>query len=217
MIRKIIQAILISAAIFTVPVLAAQQPEFSADVITQADGQTMSGKMFVSKDKMRFEMPEAITISRLDRKVSYVLMPSEKMYMEHPIDRLAAAKTAVQSEGEVDRVAMGKETIDGKDTDKFRVTYKDGQGTTTVFQWIDSNGIPVKVASEDGKWSVEYKNISANPQPESLFEVPSDYQSMAIPNMASMYQGTNTSSVQDMIEKAKKDAENAVGDSEKGN
>ena len=51
---------------------------------------------------------------------------------------------------------------------------------------VATQGVPAKVASEDGSWSVEYKNASAGPQDDSLFEVPPDYQGMAMPQMPSL-------------------------------
>ena len=104
MLRKIFQILIILWASIVTVAIAAEQHEFSADVVTQAGGQTVSGKMYISRDKMRYEMPQAATITRLDRQVSYVLMPAEKMVMEHPLDRLAAAKTGMKSEGEIERV-----------------------------------------------------------------------------------------------------------------
>ena len=200
MIRKIFQILIILWAGFAASAIAAEQREFSADVVTQAGGQTVSGRMYISKDKMRYEMPQAVTITRLDRQVSYVLMPAEKMVMEHPLDRLAAAKTGIKSESEIERVLMGKEILDGRSTDKFRVTYKDPRGSTTVFQWLDANGIPAKVEAPDGSWSVEYKNVNAGSQPDSLFEVPAGYQTFTMPSMSAAHQGMGAPSMSEKVD-----------------
>lgn len=194
MIRKIAQILMIVWAGFITAATAAEQREFSADVITQAGGQTIAGKMYVSKDKSRYEMPQAITITRLDRHVAYILMPTEKMVMEHPLDRLAAAKAGIKSNDEMERVLMGKETLDGRSTDKFRVTYKGSDSSITIFQWLDANQIPAKIEAEDGSWSVEYKNVNMNSQPDSLFEVPAGYQTFTMPSMAEMHQGVGMGS-----------------------
>lgn len=107
--------------------------------------------------------------------------------MEQPIDPSAAAKAGVTSQGELERVPMGKETVDGRMTDKFKITYADANGNRTIYQWLDAQGLPAKVESEDGSWSVEYKNVKPGRPPENLFEVPADYHKFAMP----AFSGTN--------------------------
>ena len=79
--------------------------------------------------------------------------------------------------------------------DKVKRTYTDDTGAHTVYQWMDG-GMPVKVASESGDWSVEYTNIQRGPQPDSVFEIPSDYQAFAMPNMAEMMEQINNAQEQ---------------------
>ena len=43
------------------------------------------GKIFVAEDKMRVESAGTVSITRLDKKVVWLLMPTEKMYMEQDI------------------------------------------------------------------------------------------------------------------------------------
>lgn len=168
---------------------AATAEDFSADMVSTSSGETFKAKIYVSGEKSRMEMPEAITISRMDKKVSWVLMPAQKMYMEQPIDARAAAGTQEKINGEVDRSVEGKETVDGKATTKYRVTFETQGKRETVFQWIDEAGhFPVKTAAVDGSWSTEFQNIQTGPQDQGLFEIPAGYQkmSMGMPDMGSM-------------------------------
>ncbi|MFH0941319.1 MAG: DUF4412 domain-containing protein [Candidatus Omnitrophota bacterium] len=160
--------------------------DFSADMVSVSSEGSFTGKIYVSGDKSRIEMPEAITISRLDQKVTWMLMPSEKMYMEQPINARAAASTQEKIYGEIERIAEGKEIVSGMPTTKYRVTSEVAGKRETVFQWIDEGThFPVKTAAIDNSWSSEFKNIKTGPQDQALFEIPADYQKMSIgmPNM----------------------------------
>lgn len=214
------QVIVLLSAGFTGAVLAADQPEFSADMTMQAGEQAMAGKIYATRDKMRYEMPMAVTITRLDRKVSYILMPEQQMYMEQPIDSTALAKAGAIGQGELERVPLGKERVDGRDTDKFLVTYSDTstKGSMKVYQWIDAQGVPIKVAAEDGTWTVFYRNVSVAPQPAGLFEIPAGYTSMQMPSIPGSGNtvpdtGNDASSADDLMKQVQQMAKSAAGDS----
>ncbi len=168
------------------PVLQALAEDFSADMVSRAGKETIKSKIYVSGDKSRVEMPENIMIIRGDKKISWIIMPSEKMYMEHPIVNSQAPKTAKNFDNETERKSLGMETIDGKPAEKFEVTYMEKNKPVRVYQWIRDGKLPVKTEAVDGSWGTEYKNISTAKQPESLFEVPEGYQSMAMPSMGSI-------------------------------
>ena len=164
-------------------------PEFSADVVMQTQGRVMQSKMFISHEKIRTETMGQIMIIRKDLNVMWMVMPQGNMYMEQPIDPNALTRTSQTMPGETERVPMGKEVIDGKPADKFKITYNAGRGPTTVFQWIGEKQVPVKMQSEDGQWEVDYKNIQFGPQDASLFEVPEGSQKMQIPAMGNQTDG----------------------------
>ena len=163
--------------------------DFSADIVSVSSEGSFTGKIYVSGDKSRVEMPEADTISRLDKNVTWILMPSEKMYMEQPVNARTAASTQEKVYGEIERIAEGKETVNGMPTTKYRVTSEVAGKRETIFQWIDDGSrFPVKSAAIDNSWSSEFKNIQTGPQDQALFEIPADYQkmSMGMPDMSSM-------------------------------
>ncbi len=161
----------------------AENNNFSADMISEIGGQTMSAKTYVSDQKVRTEIMGMIQITRLDRNVSYTLMPEQNMYMEQPIDPSAMAQAGGTIPGEVERVEMGSEQIEGRDTKRVRITYAANGQSHTMDQWIDGSGMIAKVASADGKWAMTYKNVELGAQPAELFEVPAGYQKMMMPAM----------------------------------
>ena len=174
---------LVALAIYCRAALAAEAftRQFSADMISHSGRDTVQAKLYVSGEKMRTEMAGNIVITRLDRNVAWIIMPAQQLYMEQPIDRKMLPKTSRELEGEVERLSLGKETIDGRQTEKFKVTYNEGASQVSVYQWLMDSGFPVKIEAVDGSWSVEHKNISLGSQPDALFEPPSGYQKVALP------------------------------------
>ena len=157
--------------------------DFSADVVGQSEEGAFQGKMYVQGKNVRMEMEQAITITRMDQKVVWMIMPSERMYMEHPIKPRDVTASGA-AEGEVERKPLGQEAVDGKPADKFEVTYDYEGDHSLVYEWVDASlGMPVKIAAVDGSWSMEYHNIHIGPQEASLFEIPDGYQKFAMPSL----------------------------------
>ena len=166
--------------------------DFSADMVSSSAEGSFTGKIYVSGEKSLMEMPEAITISRMDKKVAWMLMPSEKMYMEQPLNPHSAVSTTDKIDGEIERKVEGNEQVNGRDTTKYRVTFQAEGKREEVFQWIDESAhIPVKTAAIDGSWSSEFKNIHTGPQDQSSFEIPAGYRPMSfdMPDMKSLLGG----------------------------
>lgn len=155
--------------------------DFSADFVSKAGNVISRGKMFFSNNKFRMDNPQAVTISRMDRKVVYVLMPEQKMYMEQPVtEENTKGLSQKKMEGEIKREKIGNESVNGIKADKYKITYKAGGRIDSMLQWIASDmDMPVKTASVDGKWSMELKNVKFGSQPNSLFEVPKGYKKFA--------------------------------------
>lgn len=151
--------------------------DFSADMISNTKEGTIQGKVFFTKEKMRMDTAGISTITRLDKNTVWMLMPNDKKYMELPLrpETIVIGKDKVT--GEIERQLLGKETIDGKITDKYRIVYELGSSRQTILTWVITDlDIPIKTVAEDGSWSVEYKDIMVGTQPASLFEIPSGYQ-----------------------------------------
>ena len=166
----------------------AMEPEFSADMTLRAAGQVMTGKVYCKRGKVRCEIAQAISIVRMDKKISYTLMPAEKIYMQQPADGVPLAKIGSVEQSELERVAIGLETIGGRRAVKSRVRYADSKGSPVdVYLWLDYLGIPLKVQALDESWGVEYSNIDNSiPPSDDLFEIPADYQLFVMPDVSQM-------------------------------
>lgn len=165
--------------------------DFSADMVNTAGGRTMQGKIYMAGNKMRMETAEGITITRMDKRVVWILMPREKMYMEQEFDQSKAPQTSEKVTGEVERKKVGQEMIEGKQADKYEIVYMADNKKETMYQWVlPQIKMPVKmvVPGKNG-WSLEYKNLKMERQPDSLFEVPAGYEkfAMQMPSMKNMF------------------------------
>lgn len=191
--------LMISYAIFlTLGIAALQVPlyaaDFSADVVSNTPEGSVTAKIYVSGDKSRMETAGVTTISRVDKKVVWMLMPSEKMYMEQPFNLQTAASVEEKVEGEIERSAEGTETINGVKTTKYRITIETQGRRESIYQWIDeAMRFPVKTAAIDGSWSSEFRNISQAKQDAQLFEIPAGYtkMSMNMPDMSALMNKAN--------------------------
>lgn len=166
--------------------------DFSVDQIISGKGMpNISSKIFISGDKIRVESSSgrisSIVITRPDKKVSWTLIPNQRMYMEAKIDPRHAVTTGYKMPGEK-REKIGKETVNGINCDKFRVTYKNKAVSPSVFLWLSPDGIPVKVQAADKSWTSEMKNIKKGAQSPYLFEIPLGYSKMPTAGMPSMNQ-----------------------------
>jgi hypothetical protein len=180
------------------------QEDFSAEVVTsKQNGQTSSGKIFLTKDKARFE-PEGqnaqngFVIINFATHTSTMLMPARKMYMEMPIGVGPAAQRArdffrpsdpdnactdwmkMSARPGAECHKVGSAVVNGRNTVEYEAKSSDG-GTGHV--WLDRKiDFPVKWDEKDGGTG-EVRDIKEGSQPASLFEVPSDYQKMDMGNM----------------------------------
>ena len=165
--------------------------EFSADLLLKQAGETITGKVYVKGDKTRQEYVQRgekqVMIFRFDKELMWVLMPSEKIYMEMSSQERAAYDPRLdQKIGDMAvQKNLGKETVNGYVCDKYQYSYND-KSMGTVTQWVAKKlNYPIKseYKSPSGYMLTEYKNIKEGPVANSLFEIPGDYAEMSIPGM----------------------------------
>ena len=162
----------------------AEAVEYSADMVMRAEGKQFEAKTAVKGSKSRMEIVGATMIHRGDLGVSWTLMPGQNMYMEHKIDPQVLAQTGAYEDADVLREALGKDEVDGRAADKYKITYSHEGAPQSVYQWSVAGDIPVKVAAVDGSWEVQYNNLQSAGVSDSLFEVPAGYQKFEMPSMA---------------------------------
>lgn len=164
--------------------------EFKADMImiTTAGEEQFMGHVAIArpgdKMKMRMEMTQngqqMISIMRGDRNVVWMVMPSERMYMETRLDRSKHRLPEVNKKANMK--LLGKETFDGHPCAVYEV--REGGEIMKVWLAKDLEDFPIKTETKDG--SIVYKNIKKGKLPQSLFEVPAGYQKMVMPGFGGM-------------------------------
>lgn len=162
-------------------VQAAPVTQYSADQVVTGKGGARTAKVHVDNGKVRTEMNvdgrRTINIVRVDRKVMYMVMPAQSMYMEHRI-RPEDEMVARSYEKDAKREAVGTETVKGQPCTKYKITH----GGNVVYLWTNkTNEAPVQMLSADNKTRIEWNNVKVGPQPASLFEPPAGYQKMGMP------------------------------------
>ena len=162
--------------------------QFSADVVTTIkDGRAFESKMYMESGKLRTDMNangmSRSLIVRPDQKKIYQVMVDRKMMIEIPIDPEKYKKAMGPFGPEEKFEWVGPDTVDGVAATKYKMTT--GEGNVT-FLWIDAaRQFPVKIASEDGAYTILWKNFQAGPQDAALFEPPSGYQVINAPAVPS--------------------------------
>jgi len=178
--------ILIAAVLLYCGFVLAASPEFSADmIVTDAKGNVTTGKIYMKgNEKGRQEVKSgddvSVTILRLDKKVSWTLMP-EKQYMEVAFN---FDPNQLNPDFAYEMKTIGNETVNGYSCQVVEYVYKDKKLGSLV-QWIaDDLGFAVKTQTKNARGkvesTVEYKNIAVGPQPDNLFEIPAGYKKFSL-------------------------------------
>ena len=164
------------------------EKHYSADVIisTQERGDITS-KTYVDGDKMRSDVStqgmNMSLIVRKDKQKVYQLMVAQKMAMEMPYDPAKYKGNATASMGPEGKFELiGPDTVNGVACTKYKVT--PDKSKEVYFFWLDTaQKVPVQMTDAGGTFKVQWKNFKAGPQEAALFEVPSDYTVMPMPNL----------------------------------
>lgn len=165
--------------------------EFSADMVQKSGGQTVTGKIYVKETKMRMEMNHAggstVTITLPDQHKSIILMPEQKMYMEHVIS--PGRETPMVGDRDLEEKAtikkLGTEEVNGYVCEKYEIIPHDASAGKTT-QWFSRElSYPIKSMHQgpQGESTTEYRNIKKGGVADGLFQVPPGYQKMQMPGM----------------------------------
>nr|VFJ70362.1 MAG: hypothetical protein BECKFM1743A_GA0114220_105443 [Candidatus Kentron sp. FM]VFJ72583.1 MAG: hypothetical protein BECKFM1743C_GA0114222_106602 [Candidatus Kentron sp. FM]VFK20907.1 MAG: hypothetical protein BECKFM1743B_GA0114221_107412 [Candidatus Kentron sp. FM] len=184
--------------------------EFSADTVQQIPNQDpVPGKLYVSKGKIRMEIgagdEHRIIIFDSTAKKTLHLNPARKEYMEvqwptgksdrsHASTRqpLPGDPNHLCTSPQLECTMLGKgEKIGDRTTEKWEIVRKiqmDGQKPRTMrfLVWVDRK-LGANVREErylDGEiqGSSEFRDIKEGVQPETLFQVPTNYQRVPVPS-----------------------------------
>jgi len=168
---------------------------FSADLTAKdKGGQTMNGKFYFSGEKLRIDMNtergNMIMVHNIPEKVTYMIMPQQKMYMEMHAGQSPMMKRAPDirnlksfdpnnpcaSLTDTTCEKVGSETVNGRSTDKWIFTDKKTGEKTTA--WVDKKlHFPIKTLSQDGS-EMDFTNIQEGAPDSSLYEIPAGYRKL---------------------------------------
>ncbi|GKS58722.1 hypothetical protein YTPLAS18_22490 [Nitrospira sp.] len=162
------------------------QAEYSADSTIQSEEGTIQQRIYATPTKERKEMltgsgDGAVMIFRYDTKVMWMLMPSEKMYMEHPIGGGREQRND-PSQWTYEDTVVGEETMDGIKVTKYKTiaTSTDGK-KYGGFSWRTKEGINLKQdllykeGNDKKRMLIELSNVKIGKQDAKLFEIPDEY------------------------------------------
>lgn len=174
-------------------VISAQQPppQFKANVKTKdgSDGTTSTGTMYFGGAKMRTELTSdgqsVIVLIDPAAKTQYMLVPSEKAYMQMPIGQGPGSMTiagpsdptnpCAGGSGNTDCVKGEREAVNGYEAVRWDYTNSSGVRTRA---WISTKLRFAIKSQDDAGSSMELSNIAEGPQASSLFGIPPGYQKM---------------------------------------
>ena len=186
-------------------ILAAGPPqakvEYSADTMLESAEMSMKGKVNFTPTRERREMvmggggDKMILIMRHDKKVSWTLMPAEKIYMEMDLNQAGPGQPPDPSQYQIEQTVIGPETVNGVSTTKSKIIMTGPNGQKMGgFMWLTKENILMKMdaiaidAKEKHRFKTELTNLKVGKQDPKLFEVPPGYEkmSMGMPDMSSM-------------------------------
>lgn len=167
--------------------------EYSADYTMETAEGAIRGRINAAPGLERredlVEGTSIISIRRDDKKVMWMLMPSERMYMEMKFGKMDAGKgrTPSPEEYKTEFTDEGREEVNGMMTTKSKVIMTGADGSKMGgFWWTTDDGLLVKMdvisiaKGEKVRMKRELSNIKIGPQSKDLFEIPAGYQSMSM-------------------------------------
>lgn len=170
--------------------------DFSADGDLKTDQLRIGSRVFYSPGKERREHrlkdTVQVIIVRHDKKLVWVLLPEQKLYMEVDMAQSQPAVGALPADAKIDRVKIGDEVVNGVPTTKYKVLISQTNGAKLKgLMWVSHDDIIMRMnANATGKGSkmdlsMELKNVKKTKQDASLFEIPEGYHQIptALPGM----------------------------------
>lgn len=175
---------------------AADMPEYSADIETTSPKGTYTSRVYFKNGNKRMEMnmrgKESVSITRPDKKLVWMLMPSDKAYLELPFDIKKKDRTSAINDPDLkaEKEFLGNETVEGHPAKKYRlISLRENKKEKSGYIWeaTDLNNFIIKYQDENRQHTMVWKNIRTGSISDSLFEIPSGYKKMdmAFPNTGS--------------------------------
>jgi len=160
--------------------------DYVAHTVMEAANGTMTGRVWASGEKERRELAVSgrthDVILRRDLGVAWILMPEQRMYLEQPLgqhERMAS--------GDLQREALGKESVNGVEAVRYRVHGTAGDGRPFEgTMWMTAEDIPVRVVTGEGpeRVRIELDRLSLGFVDPGRFEIPRGWARFELPDSA---------------------------------
>jgi Domain of unknown function (DUF4412) len=124
----------------------------------------------------QFGMDQTTVITRPDRKLTWSIYPHAKSYVEIPMAKEEV--TAQAAHYKFDRTPQGRETVDGRDCEKVKVTLTDPKGDRTeaiVWTAPDLRSFPIQMQltiDADKMMVISFRDVKLSAPDDGLFEAP---------------------------------------------
>jgi hypothetical protein len=167
------------------PALAADSlPDLTAEQALFSQGKQVStARIYVSGGRVRSETTVGgqtmTTLTDPHTKRMWVLMPAPVGCIEQPLGDAAASPLAVTPPDATEEL-VGRETIDGHPTQKYRMRVTVAGKTREHYQWraTDLGGFPIRTAAADGSYEQRFTKIERKKPDAKLFEKPPNCRQM---------------------------------------
>jgi hypothetical protein len=127
----------------------------------------------------RYGMDQTIVITRPDRKLTWSVYPRAKAYAEIPMSKEEI--TAQAANYKFDKTPEGRETVDGHDCAKFKITLTTTKAEkveateATVWSATDLQAFPIQMQmaiDADSTMVIKFRDVKLAPPEDGQFEVP---------------------------------------------
>ncbi len=155
---------------------------FRAEARMSAEGEQVNSVIYFDDGRLREELSVkgqgVVMLYRQDGGKAQMIMPMG-MYME--FDLGAGQNEQMDEYRLVERTELGRETVNGFDTTRYRVIYEGPDGRYQGDAWFTDENIGVRcdmTASEGGESTrvlFEITKLELGDQADSLFEIPAGY------------------------------------------
>lgn len=174
---------------------------FSGTATFETEEMTTDATVYYEPGKVRDEInmqgQDMVVIRRFDLNKFWMLI-GHGMYMEVSPDE---TEEKTRDYALVSREKIGRETVNGMETTKYKSIYETSDGKFGGFTWFTDDNIAVKAfmvhesKGEKQRMKFEFKSLQRGSQDDALFELPAGAKPFSMGNMMSGFgqmSGQNT-------------------------
>lgn len=130
----------------------------------------------------QFGLDRVISVMRPDKKATFIIFPGIKSFVNTPMPKEEVA--AYQKKPRLNKIALGKETLDGHPCVKHRVIVSDAKGVkseSTVWNATDLKDFPLQIMTreKDDTIVIRYRQIQLTKPEAKTFDAPAGYKEYA--------------------------------------